>query len=777
MLIALCCALTVLRVGVIDTVLKAGRFEVRLDQRGYMESARIGDSPNLVPQGHASPLLSLQIDGKLMPPVSSRWNAKNGILSLDYGAHRAEVRITERAQHLVFEISKVRPAKDVDVAVWGSYATGLGDQIGETIGVVQGRGYAIGLQVLNPKTLGGFPHSDDDVEHGFRYPDPPLAPGGKSESYRGDTAKPTPFGSVIQAYVRNRSATRVISNWGHSHYTAPAYRDGGLIGSKIALFGCAAPEALATIGAIEQEEGLPHPMMDGVWAKMNPTAHESYLIMPYDVANLDRYLAITKAAGLRYLYSPDDGFETWGHFELRKERFPDNWSSLKECVDRARKQGVRLGIHTLSNFITTNDPYVTPIPDRRLAEVGSSKLKQSVSADATEVEIEDPTFFNQMSNNTLRTVRVGYELIQYDSVTSSAPWKLLKCKRGAFGTHADVHLKGDRITKLMDHGYGTFLTDTALSVEVAQTIARLFNECGLEQLSMDGLEGNWSTGMGQYGPALFAKAWYDHLSPSLRGQVIKDASMPGAYIWHIQTRDNWGEPWYAGFRQSQTEYRLDNQRYFRRNLMPGMLGWFSLTSETSLEDIQWLLARSAGFDAGFCLVTNLDAITGNSQSPEILAAVHAWESARREHVFPAEVLHQLQSVNEEFELSQAGPRQWILQKIESQKFAVSSGPFEATVTLGGDSDTAKLIFQIPHDGQVSGWSLAIDGVGLKAETLGTDAGYRRIEFKLPHLTAGEHRIRFEGKIAGTSKESANLEFRSPLGEPRVLGGRRRLAGA
>jgi RNA polymerase sigma factor (sigma-70 family) len=131
---------------------------------------------------------------------------------------------------------------------------------------------------------------------------------------------------------------------------------------------------------------------------------------------------------------------------------------------------------------------------------------------------------------------------------------------------------------------------------VARRLADLFNQTGLMQISFDGLEGNWSTGMGQYGRTLFVTTWYDHLRDDLRGRVINDASNPGHYFWHIYTRMNWGEPWYAGFRESQTEYRLKNQEYFRRNLMPCMLGWFNITAQTSLEDIEWLLARAAGFD-------------------------------------------------------------------------------------------------------------------------------------------------------------------------------------
>ena len=63
----------------------------------------------------------------------------------------------------------------------------------------------------------------------------------------------------------------------------------------------------------------------------------------------------------------------------------------------------------------------------------------------------------------------------------------------------------------------TFLTNAELSREVAETIARLFNETGLRQISFDGLEGNWSTGMGQYGRSLFTKSWYDNLDGSGTG--------------------------------------------------------------------------------------------------------------------------------------------------------------------------------------------------------------------------------------------------------------------
>ncbi|MCB0547341.1 MAG: hypothetical protein KDD19_07100, partial [Phaeodactylibacter sp.] len=110
------------------------------------------------------------------------------------------------------------------------------------------------------------------------------------------------------------------------------------------------------------------------------------------------------------------------------------------------------------------------------------------------------------------------------------------------------------VRMLADHAYKVFLTDAILGKEMAEKVAELFNYCGLHQISFDGIEGNRSTGMGNYGEILYADWWYSALSEDIRQHLIIDASRTSHYFWHIYSRMNWGEPWYAGFRESQTEY-------------------------------------------------------------------------------------------------------------------------------------------------------------------------------------------------------------------------------
>ncbi len=666
-----------------------------VDERGLLASIRRrSDAREYLAAEPRAAVLSVRVEGTWRAPTAAAWDAGSGRWTFRYAEADVEVVVAAKARetHVRLEVVEVRPSEKVEMILWGPYPTRIGETIGEVIGVVRDAEFAVGLQALNAKTLGGFPGREDDIEAEFgaddtgRYGDLPAALA-KGQHFRGDTARRTEFGSVLQAYCRNRDRERVIANWGHEKYVAPAFDDGGPVGSAVAWFGCAAGQALATIGEIEVAEGLPHPMLDGVWAKVSPAATSSYLIVDFGEHNVEQAIEMTRRAGLAYLYHSSP-FATWGHFALKTALFPKGWDGLRECVEKGRRAGVRIGFHTLSNFITPNDAYVSPVPDPRLARIGSSTLAADVAVDARELPVAEPDYFRKPT--TLNTVMIGGELVKYGSVTAEAPWRLLDCERGAWGTKASAHGKGVAVGRLMDHGYRVFLTDASLTQEVARNLARLCNHAGTMQISLDGLEGAWATGMGQYGRTLFAQTWYGALAPELRGQ-INDASNPGHYNWHSYTRMNWGEPWYAGFRESQTLYRFKNQLHFERNLMPRMLGWFALRADTSLEDAEWLLARAAGFDAGFALAASLastaqleadpdsaEAARAFGAVPAILAAIRNWETARMSKAFPPALRAAMRDNEREFHLETLGAAAWEVREVHRRRFTHDARRAEAT---------------------------------------------------------------------------------------------------
>lgn len=727
--------------------LSSNNFQIKIDNTGQVTS--FSDLKNQVeyfPENQQSHLLSLRSSGAIFHPNKMVWDENKTLLDLEFNeiSTVAHVKVEQKVTHTTFELIKIEGNSNPDLAIWGPFSTTINETVGETVGVVRNEDFAIGIQSLNPKTLGGYPTNEDDTEPAYDiFASNNLVDVGDSVKvlYRGQTAKHTDFGSIIQAYCRNRSEDKVIPVWNHDFYEVPAFEDGGLIGTKIAIFGCENSKALETIGKIEIAEGLPHPEIDGEWGKTSNGATASYLIQSFSEKNLDRAIELTKKAGLKYLYHGGP-FSTWGHFNLRERSFPDNWESMKRCVVRAEKEGVRLGLHTLSNFITTSDPYVTPVPDSRLAKVGSSKLINLLDEKQKSIEIEDPMFFNQMKNNSLHAVVIGEEIIRYENVSENKPWTLLNCERAAFGTTASTHKKGDTISKLMDHGYKIFLTNNELSDEVAMNIANLYNETGLRQVSFDGLEGNLSTGMGQYGRLRFAKQWYDNLKPELKGEVIMDASNPGHYFWHMYTRMNWGEPWYAGFRESQTQYRLMNQDYYRRNLMPCMLGWFRMSEQLSLEDVEWLLARAAGFDAGFALTTSERVIERNGLGKQLLETIAMWEKLRHAGAFSAEQKKLMEDIKNEFHLVPDYENIWILYQYKIDRFE-----HQQKVRQPGEPVHSKFQFENPYKSQALQFIITAPKESAISNLSFDIDNFKKI--KLETTIPAQHHLKYEGGSEAT----------------------------
>ncbi|WP_126249124.1 hypothetical protein [Chitinophaga rhizosphaerae] len=789
---------------------KTKQWQFGLDGAGKVTSMKsLALNKEFLVPAEATALLSVKKDGAVHAPRTCTWNPKKSELALSYPQTGVEavVKVQSNDQYLRFELTKISPAEKVDLVLWGPYPTSIADTVGEVVGVVRNPEFAIGIQALNIKTLGGYPNNESDVEPSYD-----VFEGGNKvdvkeddlhkQLFRGDVARPTAFGAVLQAYCRNRGKDRIIENWGHTAYLAPAFKDGGVTGSKIALFGVATADVLPTISRIELKEGLPHPMLDGVWGKQARHASESYLIMNFGNANLQDAIAVTKQAGLRYLYHGDP-FEQWGTFKLHPRDFPQNWASMRQAVETAKAKGVRLGVHTLSNFITTNDPYVTPVPDPRLAKVGYSKLSGPINATEKEIGIADPTFFNQFQNNTLKAAVVGNEIIRYGSVSTSAPWKLLDCERGSFGTQPAAHAQNDSIGKLMDHGYKVFLTNYALQEEMAKTIARLFNETGLMQISFDGLEGCHSSGMGQYARQMFAQTWYDQLSPELKGKVINDASMPGHFFWHVYTRMNWGEPWYAGFRESQLQLRLKNQQFYQRNLMPSMLGWFSLRPETTVEDIEWMLAMGAGYNAGFGLSTSLETLKKHGKKDEVLALISTWEQARMQNVFTEAQKAQMRSLQHEFHLEATANNAYRLTPVynayfrHQQQLKQPGEPVFSTFKFNNTGDVQPVSFMITlAPTKESDPDVTFDQISIainRQDALVLPVSLKRNQFlkcdgksvqlfnrqwqlqetiqlanPLPILSSGTNEIMFDGKYSGENGADVKLEIRAK-GKPEMIG--------
>jgi hypothetical protein len=638
-----------------------------------------------------APLLQARIASQLHPPDSMTWDTRAKEISLQYGRAKIVVAVEVKATHVNFELVEAAPQGRIDRVQWGPIATTIKQTVGNVIGVVRNDAFAIGLQILNVKTLGGFSLNEE----------------GRDTS-RGQTAKQTKWGSTLQAYTIDRSLPRCITVWGDSFpkMPIPPIQGETLVGSKIALFGCVSEVTLDRIGQIELAEGLPHPVFDGIWSRKNPQLGRSYLIAEFSENTIDEILEYTQRGNFLSLYHSSP-FKSWGHYELHPKFFPNSEAGLRECVRKAGEQDILIGLHTLSNFINTNDPYISPVPDARLAKTGVSILKKSITAEQTEIEVTAPDYFIN-KKNWLRTVMINQELVRYGEVTSQAPWKLVNCQRGAFGTSASAHSQGAEVAKLMDHPYKVFFPNYDMQHEIAVRLAELFNATGVRHFDFDGHEGAWASGQGDFGLEVFAKTFYDHLDHA----VHNGTSNSQPFYWHINTCCNWGEPWYGGFRSSMADYRINNQAMLERNYMPKMLGWFLLTPTTTLADIEWLMARSAGYQAGFALATSLNSLRSNPGTGAYLDAIRRWEALRMAGAFSNSQRERLRDTDNEFHLQAISNTEFRLhQYVKSAVFE-----YEHYERQPGEPTGQTWTYESVGEKQPLQFSLQVDGGGFIANT-------------------------------------------------------------
>ena len=752
----------------------SGELKMSLNKQGSItELSNSLTGKNYLSLDTLSPLITLISNDIRYKPTSMTYDKIQKKITLGYPTTGVsiDVRVSSKNTHLVLEIIRAAPERMIDAIVWGPFPNTISKTIGEIIGVVRDGEISLGIQVLNIKTLGG---------------DYPTREG--STWARGIAAVPSKWGSKLQAYSINRDRDRFVDAWGGLYKNMPvkALKGETVVGSKIAIFSCKESITFNRLEQIEIAENLPHPTVNGVWFKKSNLYGKSYMISSYGEKDIDEMIGYTKRAGLVSLYH-EGPFKSWGNFVLNPDQFPNGKDGLKNCVDKAHAAGLYLGMHTLTNFINTNDPYVSPAPDKRLSVTGSSTLTKSIDAEQNTIEVASPEYFNDEKGNNLHTVKIGSELIRYKSVSSTAPYILLDCQRGAFGTVQSAHLAGESVGKLFDHSYNVFFPNLDMQREVAKNITKLMNETGVDHLDLDGHEGALASGQGDYALELFAKDVYDQV----KHDFIIGTSLSKTFYWHIGSYYNWGEPWYGGFKESMQQYRIDNQGLFDRNYMPHMLGWYLLAENTTLPEMEWMLSRAAGYNAGFAMVARPAALRKNSQSNLLLDAIREWEMARNGNAFSKAQQEALKNPKNEFHLKKRDEGKWTLhqyamspvftrEKFERQpgepthttwnlQYPWKEQPLQFRMQITGETGSVKNIkMQIDKYKELLfpvelafGESLVCDGT----ETIrlydknGKPKGSFKLQNKPPSVAPGAHIILIDSDFAGDETPKIEVQFK------------------
>ncbi|MBO9620551.1 MAG: hypothetical protein J7539_16120 [Niabella sp.] len=697
-----------------------------INDRGFYTSIKV-DGQELISKG-MYPMLSAVKDGQVVLPKALKVTGTKFLLTMEDN-QVVELLVQQQQQAITYEVIKIGGV--YKTIVFGPVKVEPHEVVGEVVGVAQGGRVAFAMQALNIKTNGGIP-PEYAAAYGslFNYAGSNTELSVSSTPYYNFAAADTKDGAVFQLSARNRSQQeyRKVNQVEQALVLPVSGADGNIAGAKIALFGDQRSQILDRIGKVETEEGLPHPVIEGEWGKTARGAMRSYLITSFSENDIDFVLDKTQRAGFKTLYHPD-AFKTWGHFEWNPSLTKNGDEGVKKLVEKASAKGIKIGVHTLSNFLTPNDAYVTPAPSKHLLKQGQLNLVGNMDTTQTIIEVRASDLFKVPA--TLNALQIGSELITFGAVEKNGDHiRLTGCTRGAFSTQKAAHDKSEPAYKLWDYPYRTLFPDLELQDAFSHRLAEIFNKTGLKQISFDGLEGCMYTGQDYYATARFVTEYYNRLQN--KADLINDASRLDHYLWHIHTRMNWGEPWGEEMRKGQVANRIKNQEYFKRNLFPRMLGWFLVRlaernfEATSLEDLEWALSESAGFDAGYAMSINMKTLKSHGQIDRLLDAMKNWDELRYANVFTEDQKKRLKDPATEWHLEKLDDKNYLLYPLFiSERFHCNLSELQP-----GQPGGADWSWQSPEESTYA-LRIKVEGEGTIANpSFTTPLGVVKIEGKL-----------------------------------------------
>lgn len=435
----------------------------------------------------------------------------------------------------------------------------------------------------------------------------------------------------------------------------------GIVGAKVALVACPSSALRPVLQDLVRQEGLPWSPLGGPFALDAEENRGSYVFATVSEQNAQEWIALARKAGLAQIHLI--GWErTLGHYEPRPDLFPNGLEGLKAVVAKMHAAGLKVGMHTLTGGIARDDPFVTPVPDRRLAKDGRFALAADIDENAPVVPTAERPGDLETSwqySGRCNVVQVGDELIQYTGLAQEPPFGLTGCTRGAMGTRRAAHAKGETVHHLFAI-YGLFQPDeeSALVDAVADRIAGVFNACGFDMIYQDGAEGMPG---GPYGWAKMREAIFRRL----KGRVLVEASEWNAFSWPYHSRLGAYDYPHWGLKRFTDVHCRDSQRYQGVSLLAAQLGWWAILGPGAdhpaefPDEIEYLCAKSLATDLPMSFQgIDVGRQPPNARQDEYLEMIGRYERLRLARAVPEGVRAQVGVPGAEFRLAQAADGSW-----------------------------------------------------------------------------------------------------------------------
>jgi len=424
----------------------------------------------------------------------------------------------------------------------------------------------------------------------------------------------------------------------------------GMGGGRSALVATSAKDFLPSVRQLESDTGLPSPVLPSSyrsgtgssdWARVSPALKRSYLFATYlGFGDIDKLIEYARLGGFGLIMLHRQSWRaSAGHEEIARTAFPEGLPTLAAVCRRIHDAGLGVGLHLYGPAVSTDDAYVTPVPDKRLFSYAVGTLAAPVKADATELVLKERPALPRVGAADVHPgnlLRLGDEIVRWTSNAPGEPARLVGCERGVFGTTRKSHKAGARVETLVMRNGGLLVDpDSTLPAEMGEHLGRVVNATQADLVYFDACAAaapgqrpeNWY----YLNKVLLAScARFDH------GVIVQTGMGPGRQLpWHLVPRSASADG--HGDLKRYLDRRLPGIRQMRKTHVAADIGWYALDVHGRPDELEYVCAKALAFDASISVEADKGLLESHPRAREVFDMVARWERLRLSGVVPPEV--------------------------------------------------------------------------------------------------------------------------------------------
>jgi hypothetical protein len=401
-------------------------------------------------------------------------------------------------------------------------------------------------------------------------------------------------------------------------------------GVGAALIVCRSDQLLDRIDQVEQDFKLPR----GVQSRRRKEYPYSYFwLSDVKPGNIDDYIRHAKQSGFRTMMIYYTAFTpASGHYVWRPE-YPNKLEDLKAIVKKIHDAGMLAGLHFHYNKTFGMDPYITPKPDPRLYVKRHFTLAAPINATSTVIPVDENPRDSRLVS-AVKHLRIGDELVTYESYTTERPYQFTGCKRGDFGTQAAGYESGLKLGLLGEVAgvIGVFDQRTSIQEEVAERLAGIYDGANFDFAYYDGAE--------DVPPPYWfnvSRAQWVTYEAFKSKPMFAEGACKSHFSWHILTRGNAFDTFRPEvIKAAIREHPGEEAPQVAMDFTGINFGWtgYELPSAETIgtqpDMLEFITSRAAAWDCPFSWRPRLEQLARHPRTADNLEVVKRWEDARAE---------------------------------------------------------------------------------------------------------------------------------------------------